>query len=169
MRRAKEIAKTSNSIRKKYRALKTKIDKGHRIGETLQIYYRSAETDYRKQLNPARISWLKRSFREKTKNQNLKENDQVLCTTFLLTGFHVCKISVESIENRIVHFERNNTATRVIIQPRSFYRRNFRDCQWTARNIYSNICFKYLRGKKSMQTTGPLEQKYLKAVRKSLT
>ena len=32
---------------------------------------------------PRILSWLKHSFRKKTRNQNSKENDQVLCTTIL--------------------------------------------------------------------------------------
>jgi len=83
---AKEIAKTSDLIRKKFCALKTEMEKDI----ALERHFKSI-IDPLKQIiknivesskDPIIIR-LKHSFREKTRNHNLKENDRVLCMTIL--------------------------------------------------------------------------------------
>ena len=68
---------------------------------------------------------------------NSKENEQALYDN--PTGFYAYEISVESIENHTINFERsvwNNTTARFIIWSRFFRRRNFRSCRWIACNIH---------------------------------
>ena len=83
---AKEIAKTSNLIRKKYCALKSLV-KWRRISHwryTSNLLSTRWNRLLKTLLNSPRILlWLKYSCREKTRNQNPKENDWVLCTTIL--------------------------------------------------------------------------------------
>ena len=106
---AKEIAETSDSIRKKCRALKTdKMEEGI----ALERHFKPIiETNcwnklLKTLLNPPRILlWLKHSFREKMRNRNLKQNDLMFCTTILYRP-------EKSIKNRTIYFERsvwNNT------------------------------------------------------------
>ena len=133
---------------------------GHCIGETLQTIIDSLKQTLSKTVESSKIlSWLKH-FRKR--NQNSKKNDRVLCTTIL--GFHVCKISVESIKNRVTL----NEISEIIQSHELSY-----DHALTVEEIfevadeplvYSHL-LRILEGQEKLQANySPLGQKYLKAV-----
>ena len=140
---AKEIAKTSNSIRKKYALWRLKWRRISYWRDTSNLLStRWNKLLLKTLLNfPRILLWLKHSFRENEEPKPKRKRPNALYDNLIQVSMPVkCWINVESIENRTIHFERsiwNNTTAWFIVWPRSHYRRNFRGCRWIACNIYS--------------------------------
>jgi len=134
---AKEIAKTSDSIRKKYHALKTVKWRISHWRDT-QTYYRSTEIDWKHcWIFQVRILLWNILFRRRwgTKTQKKKRPNALYDNPIQAST------SVKSMLSRKPYYplwtKCEIIQPRFIVWPCSHRRRNFRGYRWTVRNIYS--------------------------------